>query len=171
MKLTSSARTFSAAMIRSPSFSRSSSSMITAILPRRRSSRILSIVLNAAIGALGVGFSHESFKIARHDVNFDVYFIVDPQLPQSRLLERMRNDVDIKAQAFDPVDRQADAVDANRALRGHKSHQLRGQLELHAPGARVLSQPPQHAECIDVAADHVAAKRVARPQTGLEVDV
>src|ERR1700690_1481458 len=47
MKLTSWDRTHSAAMIRSPSFSRSSSSMITAIFPRRRSSRISSIVLNA----------------------------------------------------------------------------------------------------------------------------
>src|SRR5277367_6812567 len=107
MKFTSSGRTHSPAMMRSPSFSRSSSSMITAIFPRRRSSRISSIVLNAAIYALSSGFCHESFKIARNDVDFDIYFIVDAKLAQRGLLERVRNDVDIKAQALDLVDRQA----------------------------------------------------------------
>src|ERR1700722_10679202 len=127
MKLTSSGRTHSAAMIRSPSFSRSSSSMITAILPRRRSSRISSIVLNAAIYALGSGFCHESFKIARNDVDFDIYFVADAQLAQGRLFERVRNDVYVEAQALDLVDGQADAIDADRTLRRHESHQISGQ--------------------------------------------
>src|SRR5690348_5546031 len=56
MKLMSSARTFSAAMIRSPSFSRSSSSRITTMRPARISSRISGIVLKGMDGVSVCGF-------------------------------------------------------------------------------------------------------------------
>src|SRR4051812_23531530 len=49
MKLTSSGRTWVAAMTRSPSFSRSSSSMITTMRPWRMSSRISSVVFKWSI--------------------------------------------------------------------------------------------------------------------------
>src|SRR5258708_38588 len=171
MKLTSSGRTHSAAMIRSPSFSRSSSSMMTAIFPWRRSSRISSIVLNAAISALGSRFGHEPFKIARNDIDFDVYFISRPKLAQRRDGKGMRNDVDIEMQARNVVDGQADPVDADRSLCRHEPREIRRQLELHAPGSCVLRHSPQRAQRIHVAADQVSAERIARPQTGLEIDV
>ena len=58
MKLTSSGRTICAAITRSPSFSRSSSSRITTMRPARMSSRMSGMVLNAirlAFGLVRVG--------------------------------------------------------------------------------------------------------------------
>src|ERR1700683_4983625 len=99
MKLTSWDRTHSAAMIRSPSFSRSSSSMITAIFPRRRSSRISSIVLNADIDGLLFSFWHEPLQIAGNHVDFDVDAVVDLQFTQRGDVQRMGNDIDVEAAA------------------------------------------------------------------------
>src|ERR1700732_1857927 len=120
MKFTSCGRTQSAAMIRSPSFSRSSSSMITAILPRRRSSRISSIVLNADMGSLLFGFRHEPFQITGDHVDFDVDAVVDFELAERGGHKGVGDDVDIEATAVDVVDGQADAVDANRAFGRHE---------------------------------------------------
>src|SRR5260370_20119250 len=133
MKFTSCGRTQSAAMMRSPSFSRSSSSMITAILPRRRSSRISSIVFNAGIGSLLFSFRHEPFQITSDHVDFDVDAVVDFKLAKRGDHKGMGNDVDIEATAVDLVDRQTDAVDANRALGRHEAHQGCRQFELQAP--------------------------------------
>src|SRR3984885_6168436 len=133
MKFTSCGPTLSAAMIRSPSFSRSSSSMITAILPRRRSSRISSIVLNVDIGFLLFGSRHEPIQIAGNYVNFNIDAVADFELAERGHFMGMRNDIDVEAPALDGVDGQAHAVDANRPLRRHEAHQGRRQLELHAP--------------------------------------
>src|ERR1700678_1259881 len=132
MKLTSSGRTLSAAMMRSPSFSRSSSSMITAILPRRRSSRISSMVLNPGMCLL-FSFRHEPLQIAGDHVYFYVDTVVHFELAQSGHLQRVRNDIDVEAASGDVVDGQADAVDANRTLGRHEAHQGGRQLELQAP--------------------------------------
>src|SRR5580658_4254339 len=133
MKFTSCGPTLSAAMIRSPSFSRSSSSMITAILPRRRSSRISSIVLNVDIGFLFFGSRHEPIQVSGDHVDFDVDAVVDLELAECGDIMSMRNDIDVEAPTLDGVDGQAHAVDANRPLRRHEAHQGRRQLELHAP--------------------------------------
>src|SRR5271168_4733026 len=113
MKFTSSGLTHSAAMIRSPSFSRSSSSMITVILPRRRSSRMSSMLLNAAMYASAFGFRHQSCKIARHHVDFDVDLIARAKLAQGRDGLRVRDDIDVKVPAVDVIDGQTHAVDAD----------------------------------------------------------
>src|SRR5580704_4341870 len=133
MKFTSCGPTQSAAMMRSPSFSRSSSSMITAILPRRRSSRISSIVLNADMGSLLFSFRHEPFQITSDHVDFDVDAVVDLKLAERGDVKRVGNDVDIEAAAVDVVDGQTDAVHANRALGRHEAHQGSRQFELQAP--------------------------------------
>src|ERR1700736_843729 len=133
MKFTSCGRTRSAAMMRSPSFSRSSSSMITAILPRRRSSRISSIVLSAGIGSLLFSFRHEPFQITGDHVDFDVDAVVDFKLPERGDRKGMGNDVDVEATAVDLVDGQTDAVDANRALGRDEAHQGGRQFEFQAP--------------------------------------
>src|ERR1700727_2226164 len=113
MKLTSSGRTLSAAMMRSPSFSRSSSSMITAILPRRRSSRISSIVLNAGMCSLLFSFGHEPFEITGDHVDFNIDAVVDLKLAECGDLQGMGNDIDVEAPSLDLVDGQAHAVDAD----------------------------------------------------------
>src|ERR1700719_4743369 len=133
MKFTSWDRTQSAAMIRSPSFSRSSSSMITAILPRRRSSRISSMVLNADIGGLLFGFFHEPLQIAGNHVDFDVDAVADLQFTQRGDIQRMGDDIDIEAAAVDLVDGQAHAIDAYRALWRHEAHQRGRQFEFQTP--------------------------------------
>ena len=66
MKLTSSARTFCAAMMRSPSFSRSSSSMITTMRPAAMSVRISSMLFSGFIwGPLSRSTYRASRSISR----------------------------------------------------------------------------------------------------------
>src|SRR5580658_281014 len=132
MKFTSCGPTLSAAMIRSPSFSRSSSSMITAILPWRRSSRISSIVLNVGMGALLFGFGHEPLEVAGDHVDFNVDAVAGLQFAERGHFVRVWNDVDVEAPAFDLVHGQAHAVDGNRTLRRDEAHQWRRQFELQA---------------------------------------
>src|SRR5208282_1672989 len=108
MKLTSSGRTHSAAMIRSPSFSRSSSSITTAIFPWRMSSRISSIVFSALINLTlrYFRFDHQPFEITRDHVDLDIRARARAKLAQRRHLAGMRNDVDIESARTDLIDGQ-----------------------------------------------------------------
>src|SRR5450631_469826 len=134
MKLTSSGRTQAAGMTRSPSFSRSSSSMMTAILPWRRSPRISSIVLNPDIVlVLASGGGHEPRQVARDHVDFHVDAVAGAQFTERRRLVRVGNDIDTEFAAIDLVDGQADAIEADRALRRGKARELRGQRKTHPP--------------------------------------
>src|SRR5271154_6174633 len=169
MKLTSSGRTQSAAMMRSPSFSRSSSSMITAILPRRRSWRISSIVFIGPFPLTLAGLRQEPLQVSGHHIDLDVRAVADGELSQRRDLVRMRNDVDLEASAAHLVHRQAHPVDADRSLGRDVAHEPLRQLEAQPPGARILDEVSERRDGIDVAAHQMSAERIARAQARLEV--
>src|SRR5690606_15748858 len=128
MKLMSSARTIAAAISRSPSFSRSSSSMTMTIRPARRSASTSSIessrvpssfnsvtfdktVLLQARPADAAGLRHQSFEIARDDVDLQVDARPGAVGAEHRRRLGVRHDVDAERAALDLVDRQAHAVD------------------------------------------------------------
>src|SRR3984893_8164225 len=169
MKLTSSARTHSAAMMRSPSFSRSSSSMSTAILPALMSARISSIVLNSLMMHLLFWFAEQPIKIARDRVDFDIHARVDDEIAQRRDLAGVRNDVHVEPKPAHLIDGEAHPVDADRTLGRDEAHQCRRQFELQPPRTRVLGSASQTADGIDVTAHQMPAERIAGAKTGLEV--
>src|SRR5690348_2976189 len=113
MKLTSSARTLSAAMIRSPSFSRSSSSSITTMRPAAISSSSSGMVAKAMSLLPGC---EQSLDVARRHVDFEIHAIADSAIAERGLLERVRDQVHAEAHTFHRVDRQADAIHAHRTL-------------------------------------------------------
>src|ERR1700712_85168 len=152
MKLTSSGRTQSAAMSRSPSFSRSSSSIITTILPRFRSSRISSIVLSSAMGTLGLAGGEEPIQVAGDLIDLDINAVAIVQIAQGRHLTRMRNDIHIEACACDLVHSQADSVDTDRPLGRGEARELDRQLEVQAPGTCIFGARYQSGHAVDVPA-------------------
>src|SRR5690606_18732836 len=138
------ARTFSAAMIRSPSFSRFSSSTMMTIFPARISSMMSSMLLKVAadgcievllcitmcpekipcnalrrVGRLGGTGAKQTFEVARDQVHLDVHLGTAVVSSRNRRRFRMWND-----RYFEPrrriarylVDGKADAIDANRSL-------------------------------------------------------
>src|SRR5262249_14572845 len=88
MKLMASGVTFSAAIMRSPSFSRSSSSTMMTIRPSWVSLMASSIVANC------ISFAQEILDVFRQDVEFQVHWIAGFGSLQVCVLECMRNDCD-----------------------------------------------------------------------------
>src|SRR5512139_1253331 len=142
MKLTSSARTFVAAMMRSPSFSRSSSSRITTISPARIAAMMSSVVfiedqaLSAAcvamfpqrseIDAAGRVGLNEAFEIARQHIDLNINSRPAHILADHGRGLRVRDDIDLELRRADGVDREAHAVDGNRSFRRNVARQRRG---------------------------------------------
>src|ERR1700682_5919198 len=69
------------------------------------------------------GFRHEPFQISGDRVDFDVDAVADSKLAKRGDRKGMGNDIDVEATALDLIDGQADAIDANRALGSHETHQ------------------------------------------------
>src|SRR6185437_15749538 len=113
MKLIASGVTNWAAIVRSPSFSRSSSSQTTTILPSRMSSRACSIVANVALvlvlmrGLRSCVGPDESLHVLREDVDLDVHPRPGHQPPQRRALERLGDQRDREAVVAQRADREA----------------------------------------------------------------
>src|ERR671917_2043011 len=99
MKLTSSGVTSSAAMVRSPSFSLSSSSQTMTILPVFMSSTISSMGLNGIFDA-PLEVLHPSdqprleqpLHVLSYHVCFQVHAVAHPQLPEVRVRAGLRQD-------------------------------------------------------------------------------
>ena len=85
----------------------------------------------------------------------------------------MGNDVrhqrNFEAGAIDPVHRQADAVDADRAFPGHVAQHAGRRLEAPALGARVRRDRDHLPHPVNVAADQVSAEAVIRAHGAFEV--
>src|SRR6516162_2305732 len=134
MKFTSSGRTLVAAMIRSPSFSRSSSSRMTTISPPRTAATMSSVEsrpdqaesvfvrvamssqqLHAGARRLsdrGLGRT-ETFEIPGNDVDLNINSDAAPILADHRDRLGMRNHVDLERIALHLVHREAHAVDGD----------------------------------------------------------
>src|SRR5213593_2879171 len=110
MKLIASGVTFSAAIMRSPSFSRSSSSTMTIMRPSCISAIASSIVANCI-------WLQQAFYILCQDIELQVHPIFRPGCPQVRIFESIwnycdRKNIRIRQRSYS----QADAVHGDRSL-------------------------------------------------------
>src|SRR5512143_3212288 len=113
MKLIASGVTASAAINRSPSFSRSSSSTSTTIFPALNSAMISVIGLMAIFFQILSGAViklPQALGVARQQVGLEVDPVAGYQLPQVGRLQRVRNQIDPEFDVVHLVDREAHAV-------------------------------------------------------------
>src|SRR5712692_6868166 len=158
MKLIASGVTFSAAIIRSPSFSRSASSTMMIILPWRTASTVSSIRANGEFfgGAMAspVPFAlcplpfismcrfpwtsaserqPGKFGGADNVLSDHVAFEVDPMphlhAAEIRVLHRERHELRVESISAEAGDREADAVDGDRALVHEERRELRREAD------------------------------------------
>src|SRR5512143_3801583 len=146
MKLTSSARTLVAAMIRSPSFSRSSSSRITTISPAPTAATMSSIesspdqavsvvtrvtmfLQESQIDALVALSLHEPLQIAGQQVHLNINSRAGPVVADHGLLLRVRDDVDRKTRPAHGVHGQAHAVHGHGSLHRDVTRERRRYLD------------------------------------------
>src|SRR5579859_216713 len=136
MKLMSSGRHFSAAMMRSPSFSRSSSSMITTMRPAASSVRISSTLLSLAV--TGCAPEH-ALHIARHHVHLQVHLTARLIIAEDSVTHRVRDDVDVEDLVLHRVHREAHAIDADGSLVRDIAFDGLGHLDVEAHRAGLLA--------------------------------
>src|SRR5689334_6615130 len=116
MKAMPSGVIFSAAMIRSPSFSRSASSTTTTNSPRAMAATA------SSIGANGIGSAlsrHQSFDILRHQVDLEVDRVTRALDPEGRDGSGVGDQGEFEALLPEARHGEADAVDGDRALLDH----------------------------------------------------
>src|SRR5580700_1487440 len=121
MKLIASGVANCAASVRSPSFSRSSSSHTTTILPSRISSIACSIVAKGVVEddvlmRSPSDSAHQPLDVLGEDVDLDVHDRTFADRAETCPLERLGNKRHGEAGVIQRTDRQADAVDGDRAL-------------------------------------------------------
>src|SRR5688572_24371496 len=168
MKLTSSARTFAAAMTRSPSFSRSSSSRMTTISPARTAATISSVLFSgdqalsvvACVtmfpqegeidAAAGVDLN-ETFEIARQHVDLNINSGAARILADHRHGLSVRDDVDVEFRRADAIHREAHTVDGNGPFRRYVARQRRRHLDDEPLRAADVFHRNDLADAVDVA--------------------
>src|SRR3954468_4231037 len=144
MKLIASGVANCAASVRSPSFSRFSSSQTTTMRPRRISSIASSMGEKTLVASLVIRPSfvikalHESFRVAGDDVHLHVHLASVAQIAERGALERLRDQRDLQAVGGERRDGQADAVDRDRAVFGDVATQSFGHEDAQAAGEAVV---------------------------------
>src|SRR5581483_495768 len=138
MKLMSSGRTLVAAMMMSPSFSRSASSISTTILPSLRSA-MMSSILSSSRGrgsrvatlliCLLIPCGQQPLQITRDQIDFQIDRAADLELPERGVREGVRDDHEVEAQSRDFVDGQAYSIHTHRALARDVARQRTQRLE------------------------------------------
>src|SRR5687768_4664780 len=108
-----SAVAYSAAMMRSPSFSRSSSSTTTTISPRPMAATASSIFANGISGVLP---GQQALNVFHGDVDFEIDGVAGTLPPERRDRGGVRDDGHGEAVLEDVDHREADAVDGDRSL-------------------------------------------------------
>ena len=121
MKLIASGVANWAAIVRSPSFSRSAASTTTTILPARISSIASSIVANGRSGTgttlTGSWYERQQpLDVLREHVDLEVDRVARRERAERRLGQRVRDERDREAVVVERGDGQRDAVDGDRAL-------------------------------------------------------
>src|SRR5436190_5776248 len=179
MKLIASGVANWAAIVRSPSFSRLSSSQTTTIRPRRISSSASSTGENAVVGAgacsgaLAIGASskalHEPLDVPRDEIHLDVRPVTRAQRAERRPREGLGDQCDLELCVAGAGDGQADAVQGDRAARRHVARQLRRELDPNAARVAVLPNPADGRDRVDVSLHEMSPERIACSQRGLEV--
>src|SRR5579883_1239791 len=154
IKAMSAGVTFSAAMVRSPSFSRSSSSQTTTILPARMSSRASSMVANGS----GIGPRlDEPFDVLGDHVDLDVDPVAHPLEAEGGQVRRVGNQGDAEAAGVAVHHGQAHAVERHEALGHDVAHDLRPGFEAHGALDALRLDLHDRGRAVDVALDQVAA--------------
>src|SRR5271166_6336712 len=165
MKLIASGVANCAASVRSPSFSRSSSSQTTTILPSRISSIACSIVANGVVeeGLLMRSPSdsaHQPLDVLGEDVDLDVHDRALADLAEVRALERLGDQRHREAVLVQGADGQADAVDGDGPLLDEVAGERRVCLDLEHPREALAAHRADAAGAVDVALDDVPAETV-----------
>src|SRR5512140_23492 len=184
MKLIASGVTNSAARVRSPSFSRSSSSTRMTIFPSRMSAMTSSIVES---GIPSPPFSRipvilqeiqrdtapvpfEALEdVLPDDVGFDVDPLPCPHDSKGRSFEGDRDEGQSESVPTGGADRQADAVDGHRPLVNHELHYRRIGLDMEYPGFPQRTDFADHAGPVHVAVDDVSPQPPRQGERTLEV--
>src|SRR5512140_2209071 len=186
MKLIASGVTNSAARVRSPSFSRSSSSTRMTILPSRMSARASSIfesgmpappfsripVIFQKIQRNAAPAAFEALEdVFPDDVGFEVDPLPRPHGPEGRSFEGDRDDGQFESVPADGADRQADAVDGHRPLVNNELHYRRIGLDMEYPGFPQGADFPDHAGPVHVTVDDVTPQPPRQGERALQVDL
>ena len=150
----------------------------------RREGRVSSVGAGGSTGSGLSSFGHlvlvlsfgsealqESLGVAGDDVDLDV----EPAARSSASPRVVRSSVSGISETSTPSspsagDREADAVEGDRAVLDHVAEQLVAERDRDPAGEAVLGDADDLADAVDVALDDVAAERVAGPQRRLEVD-
>src|SRR5574337_807648 len=193
MKFTASVVTLSAAMTRSPSFSRSSSSTTTSIRPARISSMAVSMDANAwpetSAGLVVMrltscahrtrepqeGLTHlsrleEPKEILADHVHFQVHPIPRPPPPERRDGERVGDHHDFKSIGVQDRHREAHPIHGHRAPGNHIAHEAGVRdLNPHPHGITFRGDAGHPPDAVHVAQDQVASQR--RPETDGALEV
>src|SRR5215472_16175765 len=130
MKLTASGVTLSAAIIRSPSFSRSSSSTMMIRRPSWISSRASSMLANCI-------WFYERLNVLGNDVIFEIDGITSLSCSEVGVLQCVRNYCDRKQVVSECRNRQADPIDSDRALIHNVAGRRLRKLDFQVPAVTV----------------------------------
>src|SRR5829696_8691408 len=177
MKFMSSGLTSSAAMVRSPSFSRSSSSQTITIFPALMSSMTSSIGLNgifdAPLKVSQVSFlsrPQEPLHVFGYDVRLQVHPVSHPEPPEVGIRAGLRQDGDGERAFAHRDDGEAYAVDADAPLLDNVAeHGLRC-LELPDLRFPLGPDPEDLAHAVHVPLHDVPTEPVRRAHSSLQVD-
>src|SRR5438128_4209069 len=163
MKLIASGVTFSAAIMRSPSFSRSSSSTMTIMRPSWISAIASSIVANCIR-------LQQAFYVFRQDIELQVHRIVRPGSLQVRILERVRNYCDGKnIRSKKSGNGQADAVHGDRPFLNQIPLIGFRIFHLEIPGVTLPLEAAYMSQAVDVTLHDMPAKSRIRAHRPFEI--
>src|SRR5438132_9637209 len=167
MKLTASGVANCAAIVRSPSFSRSAASTTTTNLPSRMSSLASSMVAKALRSCTFIGSNRipvqQPLDVFREDVGLEIDGVAGLEAAQRRHGERLGDQGDGEAGVVHRRDRQRNALYGDRPL----LHDVAKELWVDVDPQRIEGAHRPHA--VDVALDDVAAERIAGAYCGLDV--
>src|SRR3984957_17113641 len=182
MKLMASGVTNWAAMVRSPSFSRSSSSTRMTILPARMSAMapaMRSVSLGSMVRGMGLGgcasgrsCGQPGSHVPREQVHLEVDPVAGGEIAQAGDLQRDGDEHDVEGGVLSVshgVDGEAHAAHRDRALLGHEALQARGQREGRRRGLSDRVSLEEGSHLVDVPRDDVTPQTVARAQGPLQV--
>src|SRR5215211_573460 len=177
IKLMSSEATSSAAMVRSPSFSRSSSSQTITILPALMSSTISSIGLNgifdAPLEVLHIATSErpeQPLHVLSYNISLKVHPIAYQQLLEVGARARVRQDGDGERSVPNRDDREAYPVDADAAFLDGVAENGLCRTELPDLCTSLGANVHDLAHAVDVALHDVPAEPPSQGHRALKVD-
>src|SRR5882724_6609369 len=169
MKAIPSGVILSAAMMRSPSFSRSASSTTTTNSPRAMAATASSIGANGIVNPLS-SRSHQALDVLGHQVDLQVHRGARTLDPESGHGSRVGDQGELEGRVVDPGHGETDTVDGDRALLHHVAEDGVPRRH-HHPGGTVGQVDPfgDLADAVDVTLDDVAAEPVGEADGPLEV--